>query len=83
MTPNMITEAHSHSVGSRMTVAQRKEAHELRKVRMILGSFEQPWRLNHFNGCACGIYKLTLTLTDLCLFPDSQAIDGKKKAGSH
>lgn len=42
MTPNIITEAHSHSFGSRMTVAQRKEAHELRKVRMILGSFEHP-----------------------------------------
>jgi len=39
MTPNIITEAHSHSIATRMTVAQRKEAHELRKVRTILSSF--------------------------------------------
>lgn len=41
MTPNIITEAHPHSFGSRMTVAQRKEAHELRKVRAIFSSFNE------------------------------------------
>ncbi|XP_051964399.1 transcription factor HES-2.1 [Xyrauchen texanus] len=46
MTPNIITEAHSHSFGSRMTVAQRKEAHELRKTLKPLMEKRRRARIN-------------------------------------
>ncbi|XP_067269253.1 transcription factor HES-2.1 [Pseudorasbora parva] len=46
MTPNIITEAHSHSIGSRMTVAQRKEAHELRKTLKPLMEKRRRARIN-------------------------------------
>ncbi|KAK7135389.1 hypothetical protein R3I94_014146 [Phoxinus phoxinus] len=46
MTPNIITEAHSHSIGTRMTVAQRKEAHELRKTLKPLMEKRRRARIN-------------------------------------
>ncbi|KAF4109580.1 transcription factor HES-2.1 [Onychostoma macrolepis] len=46
MTPNVITEAHSHSFGSRMTMAQRKEAHELRKTLKPLMEKRRRARIN-------------------------------------
>ncbi|XP_068079079.1 transcription factor HES-2.1 isoform X1 [Danio rerio] len=46
MTPNIITEAHPHSFGSRMTVAQRKEAHELRKTLKPLMEKRRRARIN-------------------------------------
>ncbi|KTF73637.1 hypothetical protein cypCar_00040717 [Cyprinus carpio] len=46
MTPNIIIEAHSHSFGSRMNVAQRKEAHELRKTLKPLMEKRRRARIN-------------------------------------
>ncbi|XP_055024769.2 transcription factor HES-2.1 [Misgurnus anguillicaudatus] len=46
MTPNFITDAQSHSFSSRMTVAQKKEANELRKTLKPLMEKRRRARIN-------------------------------------
>lgn len=81
MTPNIVPEAQSHSFTSRTTVAQRKEAHELRKVRTLLDAFmnTRSSRFCVFRICE----KHHLRELFVLMFPDSQATHGKEKTCSN